>query len=462
MEKELGASLLIREKRRFSLTPAGEYFYMRCKGLLKEVDDICYETSRIGRDAESVLRIGYLRCYSGQELYQAVADFSQVYPEVFIDIATGTHEELYNLLRHGGVDIILSDQRRAFSDDYVNYQLLSCSCYAELSARHPLSRQESVQLQDLKSVPCILISTKEQRRAELEYYEKTLNFGGSFLFAPTLEEGRHIQPDDSYAVLISKELADKNGLSVGDDITMYDLDSDSENTFEIVGIFSGTEGMSKDAMMADGIPANQGYIDMNSYNEIFDRDAMELGSLDVYVDSAENVQDVLETIQNLPEIKDKTFTYSTDTENFDLISNPLSSIQTMVDTAVIVIAVTGAAIIVLLLVLWTRGRKKEAGILMAVGRSKLEIVLQFLTENILIAIPAVAASFGLTALLADKVGAYLVSQTARDITGLNVTIHSADIAAVYGIGALILILAVLLAAVTVIRLKPREILSQMD
>ena len=48
---------------------------------------------------------------------------------------------------------------------------------------------------------------------------------------------------------------------------------------------------------------------MNSYNEIFDRDAMKLGSLDVYVDSAENVQDVLETIQNLPEIKDKTFTY---------------------------------------------------------------------------------------------------------------------------------------------------------
>ena len=296
-------------------------------------------------------------------------------------------------------------------------------------------------------------------------YTVTLNseLSANFLNGTyALEEGWHIQPDDSYAVLISKELADKNGLSVGDDITMYNLDSDSENTFEIVGIFSGTEGMSKDAMMADGIPANQGYMDMNSYNEIFDSDVMELGSLDVYVDSAENVQDILETIQNLPEIKDKTFTYSTDTENFDLISNPLSSIQTMVDTAVVVIAVTGAAIIVLLLVLWTRGRKKEAGILMAVGRSKLEIVLQFLTENILIAIPAVAASLGLTALLADKVGAYLVSQTASDITELSVTIHSADIAAVYGIGALILILAVLLAAVTVVRLKPRMILSEME
>lgn len=296
-------------------------------------------------------------------------------------------------------------------------------------------------------------------------YTVTLNseLSANFLNGTyTLEEGRHIQPDDSYAVLISKELADKNGLSVGDDITMYDLDSDSENTFEIVGIFSGTEGMSKDAMMADGIAANQGYIDRNSYQKIWHETTLELGSLDIYVDSAENVQDILKTIQSLPELAGKTFVYSTNTESFDLISNPLSSLRTMVDTAVLVIAVAGGAIVVLLLVLWTRSRKKEAGILMAVGRSKLEIVLQFLTENILIAIPAVAASLGLTALLADKVGAYLVSQTASDITGLSVTIHSADIAAVYGIGALILILAVLLAAVTVIRLKPRMILSEME
>ena len=190
LEKELGVSLLIREKRRFALTPAGEYFYMRCKGLQKEIDDICHETSRIGHDEESVLRIGYPRCYSGQELYQAVAEFSRIYPEVSIDIVNGTHEELYDLLRYGRVDIILSDQRRAFSEEYVNYQLCLCGCYAELSERHPLSCRDSVQLQDLKSVPCILISSKGQRHIEQEYYEATLNFGGSYLFASTLEEGR--------------------------------------------------------------------------------------------------------------------------------------------------------------------------------------------------------------------------------------------------------------------------------
>ncbi|WP_235843899.1 ABC transporter permease [Massilioclostridium coli] len=315
---------------------------------------------------------------------------------------------------------------------------------------------------------------------DFEYFPGAFNFGDSYNPSSytvtfnsalnrkfmdgtyTLMEGRHIQEDDSFAVMISKELADKNDLSVGDHISMYDLDTDSENTFEIVGIFSGTEGMSKDAMMSNQIPANQGYIDMNSYQKIWNETVLELGSLEIYVDSAANVEDILKTIQNLPEIKGKTFTFSTDTADFDLISNPLSSLQKMVNTAVTVIAITGAAIITLLLILWTRGRKKEAGILMAVGRSKVEIVLQFLSENLFIAIPAAAASFGLSALLADQVGAFLVSQTASDVHGLSVVIHSADMAAVYGIGALILILAVLAASVAVIRLKPKAILTQMD
>ena len=48
------------------------------------------ETVRIGKDDELGLRIGYLRCYSGQELHQAVAEFTQLYPEVEISIVNGT------------------------------------------------------------------------------------------------------------------------------------------------------------------------------------------------------------------------------------------------------------------------------------------------------------------------------------------------------------------------------------
>lgn len=190
LEKELGVELIHRENRRFSLTPAGEYFYAQSRGVLEEVDAIRRQTIRIGQDDELRLRIGYLRCYSGQELNQAVAEFSRLYPEVSIHIVNGTHEELYDLLRFGGVDLVLNDQRRVFSDKYANYQLLRCGCYAELSAGHPLAGQASVELEDLKRTPCILISSREQRNTEEDYFKNTLGFGGTFLFAENLEEGR--------------------------------------------------------------------------------------------------------------------------------------------------------------------------------------------------------------------------------------------------------------------------------
>ena len=190
LEKELGVELIHRENRSFTLTPAGKYFYEQSKGILNEVEDIRRETFRIGKDKELELKIGYLRCYSGQELHQAVAEFSRLYPEVSIHIVNGTHEELYDLLRFGGADLVLTDQRRAFSDKYANFQLLKCGCYVELSVRSPLAEQESVTMEELKRQACILISSREQQNIEEEYYKNTLGFGGRFLFAENLEESR--------------------------------------------------------------------------------------------------------------------------------------------------------------------------------------------------------------------------------------------------------------------------------
>lgn len=191
LERELGVELIRRENRRFSLTVAGEYFYARCKAVLEEVDELERETKRLGSGRHAPrLRIGCLRCYSGLELRRAVARFAGRYPEVEISIVHGTHEELYELLRDGGVELILSDQRRAFSESYVNFELMRCGCYAEVSARSPLSRGDSVSLDDLKRMPCILIAPREQADAERAYYQNTLGFGSSYLFADHLEEGR--------------------------------------------------------------------------------------------------------------------------------------------------------------------------------------------------------------------------------------------------------------------------------
>ena len=190
LEKELGVELLRRENRRFTLTAAGEAVYSRGNMIAAQVDELVQEAKRLGSDHELQLRIGYLRGYSGLELPQAIAEFARLYPEVRVSILHGTHEELYDLLRYGGVELILSDQRRAFSDVYVNFELMQCGCYAELSLQNPLSQQEQVSLENLKCTPCILISSREQQDAEREYYQNTLGFGGSYLFAENLEEGR--------------------------------------------------------------------------------------------------------------------------------------------------------------------------------------------------------------------------------------------------------------------------------
>ena len=277
-----------------------------------------------------------------------------------------------------------------------------------------------------------------------------------------LEEGRHIKADDSYVALISKELADKNNLSVGDTIefiTETDIDI-TDTTFKIIGIFSGTEGMSKSAITPSDIPANLGYIDMNSLSELYDSEGYDF--LDVYTHTPEEAKELMETIKNLPEVKGKTFTFNLNSEDFDLVSTPLSSFGSMVDTTVFVLTIIGVLIVVLLLLLWTRGRKKEIGILLAVGRSKVEIVGQFLTENILITFLSIIVSAGLSITFADKIGAYIIQKAGESATDLTISIATSDMVRVYSIGLALVCFSVLIASYTVIRLNPKDILSKMD
>lgn len=105
--------------------------------------------------------------------HQAIAEFSQLYPEISLSIVIGTHEELYTLLRIGGADLIVNDQRHASSDEYMNFQLLQCGCYIEISSHVPLSTQQHVTLDDVCMTPCILIFSREQQTAEEEYDKNT-------------------------------------------------------------------------------------------------------------------------------------------------------------------------------------------------------------------------------------------------------------------------------------------------
>lgn len=190
LEHELGVKLLKRGNRKFSLTPAGEHFYKKSLILIADFERMCRETIRIANKDHAELRIGYLKCYGGQEFRLAVAEFSEKYPDVAVHIINGNHEELYDSLRNGTVDLILNDQRRAFSDEYANFILITSECYIEIVARNPLAALECVEVDDLKNIPCILIASPEQQENERTYYQEIVGIKGDFLFAENLEEAR--------------------------------------------------------------------------------------------------------------------------------------------------------------------------------------------------------------------------------------------------------------------------------
>lgn len=190
LEKEVGVKLFERKNRKFTLTPAGEHFYNKTVVLSSELEQICRETVRIAHKDNAQLNIGYLRCYGGDEFHSALAEFTAKYPEVSVNVIEGNHEELYDELRHGKVDLVLNDQRRAFSDEYVNFELIQSRCYIELSTNNPLSKLDQIDVADLKNTPCILVASKGQEETEQTYYRDVVGFKGDFIFAETLQKAR--------------------------------------------------------------------------------------------------------------------------------------------------------------------------------------------------------------------------------------------------------------------------------
>lgn len=190
LEEELQCELLHRTNRRMELTKAGEHFYQEGKKLLLNVETLTKETRVIATKGKTILNIGYLRHYDGDALQKTIAIFSNKYPDVEIHIINGNHEELYERLRTDKVDLILSDQRRSFSDNYVNFQLLHCQCYIIVDSRSSLYHKDFVDIQDLQNEICIIVSSKDQRRNETLFYQELISYPNDFLFSDSIRDAK--------------------------------------------------------------------------------------------------------------------------------------------------------------------------------------------------------------------------------------------------------------------------------
>lgn len=190
LESELNVKLITRHNRKFSLTPAGKYFYKKSLIISAEIEQMCRETVRLARQNTSQFTIGYLKSFESLELKKAVAEFSSRYPNITVQTESLNHEGLYDMLRFGNADIVLNDQRRAFSDEYINLVLAECFSFVEISAVSPLAKLDTLEIKDIKNSPCILVASKEEQEDEEEYYREIIGFHGDFLFAENQEDAR--------------------------------------------------------------------------------------------------------------------------------------------------------------------------------------------------------------------------------------------------------------------------------
>lgn len=204
LENDLGVKLLVRENRSFHLTRAGEYLYQKSGRLLEDFERIKNETIQIGCGSQNVLRLGYLKSYSGKELLNAVLEYNDIFPDTQVHIQNGNHEALYHLLNSNQLDLVLNDQRRAFSDKYVNFNLFEASFFLVIHEKHPMSTTPFFEPHMLNNLPIILVASKEQQEAERDYYQNALGLGNMYIFAENNEEARLLVASNS-GVMIEEE-----------------------------------------------------------------------------------------------------------------------------------------------------------------------------------------------------------------------------------------------------------------
>ena len=190
LETSLGVELMVREKRSFHLTPAGQYLYRSGKKLLERFHDIKVETTRIGTDARVSLRIGYLNRYSGIAMQQTVIHMAKRYKNLDIRMYSGSHEELYGMLSDRRVDVVFNDQWQILSDDFESHLIDKATTFIEVPQEY--TNEDCVELKHIDDLPLILLCRGKYTLSEEEHYRKAIGYNGAFAYARTLEEARYL------------------------------------------------------------------------------------------------------------------------------------------------------------------------------------------------------------------------------------------------------------------------------
>lgn len=307
----------------------------------------------------------------------------------------------------------------------------------------------------------------------------------------TLIEGKHIESTDSHVAVISKDLAEKNELSIGDTLSLH---SDGSTTVKIIGLFeAGDEGRFVAQVTSYDKLENKIFLDMGSLQNLLPDRTAGFDTVVFKANDPAQIDSIVSEVKNLSSVDWRAFTLETNNQTYLDAAAPLSKLDTLVRALLIVIVAVSAVILSLILTMWAKSRIHETGVFLSVGIRKTAIIGQYLVEVLLIAIFAFGLSYFTSNAISNQLGNSLLQQSVQatdeqenDIGGgevaaapggaysgeenttpdkaenLHVAIGPGNMIQLYLIGFAVIVLSVGASSAVVMRLKPREILSKMS
>ncbi len=188
--------------------------------------------------------------------------------------------------------------------------------------------------------------------------------GGSL----TISSGTTINGNASdYEALVGNDLASKNNLKVGSTFTAYD------KTFSVKGIYT-TGNTFQDSGIIMPLATVQNLTSQ----------AGAVTSLNVNADSSDNVASVVSAIKS--KLGSSTVDVTSEQQRAAESVSSLSSISSLATTGVIGATIASAVIVLLTMTMIVRERKREIGVIKAIGGTNFKVITQFMTEALTLTI----------------------------------------------------------------------------
>jgi DNA-binding transcriptional LysR family regulator len=152
LEDELGALLLNRTTRQFSLTEAGHTYYRRASEIVKEVDSLAESVRESAGDVKGRIRLSAPRTFADAEIGQSLIDFAVAYPDITLDISLD--DRFVDLVEEGfdlAIRISRLENSSLIARRLAPFTVLLCAS-PEVIAKYGTPKRP----QDLANLPCVV------------------------------------------------------------------------------------------------------------------------------------------------------------------------------------------------------------------------------------------------------------------------------------------------------------------